>query len=105
MGSQLYSTTLTLLDNASGSVDGDPALWPGGYGFFSAEGTFSGGNVQLQFQTPRGTWLAVGSAVLLSADGLGGFFLPPGLIRATSSAGSGLYAYAYPIITTTKLGS
>lgn len=106
MFSQRYNTNFTLLDNASGAVNGAEATWPGGYGFFSGEGTFNAGSVRLQFASARGTWLDVGSSVTLAANGLGGFFLPPGKIRAvTTGAPSAMYAYAYPIPTIVQTGA
>jgi len=84
-----------LLSNASAT--GSAAQWGGGAGVFSACGTFSGATVTLQFLGPDGsTWVAVGSDTTLTANGGGGFVLPPGQIRAAISGGppSGMYAQA-----------
>ena len=84
-----------LLSNASAT--GSAASWPGGYGVFSAAGTFGGATVTLQFLGPDGsTWIAVGVDTTITSAGGGVFALPPGQIRAAVSGGSpsGLYAQA-----------
>lgn len=85
----------SLLSNASAT--GASANWGGGVGVFMVSGTFGGGTVSLQFQGPDGTtWITAGPDTSLTANGAGGFVLPPGRIRALVSGGtpSALYAQA-----------
>jgi len=87
-----------LLSNASATGSG--VAWPGGIGAFQALGTFGGATVKLQALLVDGsTWSDVGVDVTLTAAGMGGFLLPPCLIRAAVSGGapSALYASAYRI--------
>ena len=87
-----------LLSNASAT--GTAQAWPGGYGVFTAAGTFGGSTVTFQFLGPDATtWIAVGSDTTLTAAGGGAFLLPPGTIRAAVSGGtpSALYAQADPV--------
>ena len=84
----------TLLSNASAT--GSAATWPGGAGFFQAEGTFDGASVDLQIQTPNGTWVDVGGETRITANGMGFFYAPAGQVRAAVSGGTSptaLYAY------------
>lgn len=64
--------------------------WPGGIGVFSAEGTWNGATLTLQFVGPDGaTLITAGSATTLTANGAGVFYLPKCLLQATvSSAGA-----------------
>ena len=69
--------------------------WPGGVGMFSAEATWGGGTVSLEFKTPNGTWIAVGADTTLTANGGAGFLLPAGTaIRAAVTTATAVYAYA-----------
>lgn len=85
---------LKLLVN--GSATGTAQRWPGGKGFFSAAGTFSGATVSLQYQGPdNSTWITPASASLTAAGGFV-FELPPCNMRALVAGGapSGLYVNA-----------
>jgi hypothetical protein len=73
--------------------------WPGGRGVFSVWGTFGSGTCALQWSPDDGTtWIAADRSgdtfVTLTANGTGGFELPPGKIRAalTGSTSPSLYA-------------
>lgn len=86
---------LTLASNAA--VTGNAVDWPGGNGAFYAEGTFGGGTVKLQTQSPNGTWMDVGTATTLTAAGVGGFTLPAGPIRVNIATATAVFAYAVGI--------
>lgn len=73
--------------------------WEGGNGAFYAEGTFGGGSVRLQTQSPNGTWMDVGAGTTLTANGVGGFSLPAGSIRALVATATAVFAYAVGIPT------
>lgn len=90
----MRAARLDLLNNESAT--GAVGTWPGGRGLFSADGTFGGATVKLQFLGPAGNWLDAGTYTTLTAAGGGNFDLPQGQIRAAVSGGtpSGLYAYA-----------
>ena len=92
MANDFSGTTYTLVSN--GSVTGSPQWWPGGAGEFTAEATWGGGTVKLQTQTQNGTWIDVGPDVILTANGGGGFYLPPSMIRASVATATVVYAYA-----------
>lgn len=85
---------LKLLVN--GSATSAAQRWPGGKGFFSASGTFSGATLALQFLGPDGvTWVTPTSASLVAAGGFI-FELSPVDIRVLVTGGppSGMYANA-----------
>lgn len=88
---------LTLATNAS--VTGNPVDWPGGNGAFFAEGTFGGGTVKLQVQSPNGTWMDVGTATTLTASGVGGFIAPAGPMRVNITTATAVFAYVVGIPT------
>lgn len=84
-----------LLSNEAAT--GSASQWGGGSGVFSVCGTFGGATVSLQFMGPDGaTWIDAGGYTTLTANGGGGFVLPPSKIRAYVSGGtpSALYAQA-----------
>jgi hypothetical protein len=85
---------LTLAANAS--ADGAAVQWTGGHGFFTAEATFGGGTVKLQFKTLNGTWIDVPGASLTAA-GAKEFYAPAGELRASIATATGVYAYVHPI--------
>lgn len=85
---------LALLVNA-GVGNGTAAQWQGGRGTFTAEATFGGGTVKLQYMTMNGTWVDVASGSL-SAAGTLAFELPIGQIRAVATTATAVYAYAHP---------
>lgn len=95
--------TLTLLEN-SGAATSAGKDWGGGYGCLFGEGSFNGGSMALEAQTPNGTWIAVGTATTLTANGLGGFFLPECKIRVVTTLGTGFYAYVRQMNTPTISG-
>lgn len=89
------AASLDLLSNASAT--GDAMDWSGGTGVFAVTATWSGATVKLQAMLPDGsTWGDVGANTTLTADGMGGFVLPPCRVRAAVSGGppSGVYASA-----------
>lgn len=85
---------LTLASNAS--ADGAATFWYGGHGLFTAEATWGGGTVKLQFKSLNGTWLDVPSASL-TANGAKEFYAPPGELRASVATATAVYAYAHPM--------
>lgn len=80
---------IDLLSNAS--VSSGQFDWPGGIGVMYAEATWGGGTVKLQCQTPQGTWVDVGAGVTFTANGVGGFTLPAGPIRASVATATAVY--------------
>lgn len=66
------------------------ATWPGGRGTVIASGTFGGATTKLQVQNPTTTdWVDVGAAATLTAPGMFGFELPPGVqVRMLTSGGT-----------------
>lgn len=87
----MNSAGVLLLSNASAT--GAAAKWPGGRGLFTAEATFGGGSVALEYLGPNGSWLAT-PTVSLSANGGALFELPPGEIRAAVVTATAVYARA-----------
>lgn len=85
---------LTLLSNAVATGAWLP--WQGGRGFFTAEATFGGGTVKLEFKSLNGTAIDVPSASLTAA-GAKEFNLPIGEIRANVATATAVFAYAHPI--------
>ena len=79
-----------LLENASAT--GSAATWKGGKGLFTAEATWGGGTVKLQFMSRNGTWVDV-TDNSLTANGATPFELPPGQIRAHVATATVVYAY------------
>ena len=77
-----------------GSVTSVPFVWPGGPGIFTAEATFSGGTVKLQYLSDNLTWLDVGPDTTLLANGGAGFLLPQNAqIRCSITTATVVYAY------------
>jgi len=68
--------------------------WRGGIGLFSAEATWGGGTVKLQYKGPNGTAIDAGVDTTLTANGGGLFELPPGNIRASITTATAVYASA-----------
>ena len=81
----------TLVSN--GSATGSAALWKGGRGISTAEATWGGGTVKLQFKTLNGTWVDYPSGSL-TANGALAFELAAGEIRANVATATAVYAYA-----------
>jgi hypothetical protein len=68
--------------------------WPGGKGVFSAQATWGGGTVALQFQiADDSTWITPTDGSL-TADGAFIFELPPCLIRVAITTATGVDARA-----------
>ncbi len=89
----MASGDLTLLDN--GTVTGAWMDWRGGQGLFTAEGTFNGATIKLQFRTANGTALDAGTDTTLTADGGGRFFLPLSQIRVNiTGSPTAVFAFA-----------
>jgi hypothetical protein len=89
------SERFTLISN--GSATGSSVIWRGGKGTFIVTGTFGGATVTLQFLgIDDTTWVDVGAEAALTADGIVGFELAAGMIRAEVVGGtpSALYAAA-----------
>ena len=86
---------LTLVSNASAT--GSAVDWLGGKGVFTAEATWGGGTVKLQFKTANSTtWVDVPNNSM-TANGLTSFELPAGQIRANIATATAVYAFAHPI--------
>ena len=89
----MASGDLTLLSNAAAT--GAWLKWRGGQGLFTAEATWNGATVKLQFRTVNDTVLDAGTDTTLTADGGGRFFLPQCEIRAfVSGSPTAVYAFA-----------
>ena len=85
-------TSYTLAANASATSN--EFIWQGGPGAFTAEATFGGGTITLQYQTGNGTWISVGPDTTLTANGGAGFILPLGTpIRVSIATATAVYAY------------
>lgn len=79
--------------NAAPAASSD-FYWPGGNGSLLVEGTIGGATVQLQLQSPNGSWLNVGAGV--TAVGVTDFTVPDGRVRVTITGGtpSAMFIYA-----------
>lgn len=81
---------ITLFSSQGADGNGDAVEWLGGRGVFSAWGTFGSGTCKLQWSPDDGTtWLNVDQSgdtfVTFTANGVGGFELPWGYVRAVLS--------------------
>lgn len=83
---------LPLAENAT-TGNGTAYAWKGGKGIFTAEATWGGGSVKLQYQTANGTWLDVTNGSF-TANGYLSFDLPPGMLRVVIATSTVVYAYA-----------
>jgi len=83
---------VVLLSNEA--VTSEWKQWPGGVGLFSAEATWGGGSVSLEYKLPNGTAVAAGANTTLTANGGGLFELPPCQIRAAVVVATAAYATA-----------
>jgi hypothetical protein len=73
-------------DGTVATEDTVETWWQGGPGFFVAESSnWGGGSVTLQWRTPNGTYITVGSAAVLSANGCVAVNLPRGCVKALVS--------------------
>ncbi len=70
----------------------DAIGWAGGPGVFSAWGTWGGATAKLQWSPDGSTWLDVDRSgdtfCTLTANGGGGFTLPPCTVRANITGGT-----------------
>ena len=87
------ANTIPLLVNANAT--GSAQDWDGGRAVFMVEGTISGATLQLQYQSPQGTWLAVSGASATAAGASAAVEVPPGQVRCLVTGGtpSALYAW------------
>lgn len=69
----------------TGNTSSDPIKWNGGPGVVIADGTWGSGTLTLQARRAgsAGAWIAVGSNVTFTANGLGGFTLGDCDLRLT----------------------
>ena len=77
------------------SATGSAVGWQGGAGVFSVTGTFGSATVKMQWSPDDGTtWIDVDASgdtnVTFTAAGGGAFVLPPCLVRANVSGGTGV---------------
>lgn len=79
---------------SSNTANATQQYWIGGRGVFMAEAS-AFGTVTLQYQSPNGTWLNVGSDAVLAANGMVGVELPPGKVRVALSGTTAAAAYLY----------
>lgn len=87
----MQSAGVSLLSNAAAT--GSWVDWPGGTGHFTAEATWGGGTVGLEYMGANGTAIAPAGGSL-SANGGFVFDLPPGKIRAAVATATAVYARA-----------
>lgn len=94
---QVSSTRLDLiLNDVAATQAQNTTYWYGGRGTFIVEaGTWGGGSVTLEWQSPQGTWIVAGPEGIVTQNALVGFELPPGYIRATRATATGVYAYIF----------
>ena len=78
----------------NGSATSDAHVWQGGKGVFAVVGTWSGATITLQALGPdETTWIDAGTTAILTEDGIVGFDLAGGQIRAeVVGSPSGIYA-------------
>lgn len=93
--SEISNTRLDLIsDDVAATQAINTTYWNGGRGTFIVEaGTWGGGSVTLEWQSPQGTWIVAGPEGIVTQNALVGFELPPGYIRATRATATGVYAY------------
>lgn len=78
--------TITLIDNAA--VTGDDHFFPGGHGEITVEATtWAVSTVTLERKTSNGTYIPVGTETTFTENGMAGFLLAEGIIRASISGG------------------
>lgn len=87
----MQTASLKLLTNSS--ADSAVMQWPGGRGWFSAKGTWGGGNATLKFLLPDGITYAQACAPL-TADGGVAFELPPCSVFVDVTTATAVYARA-----------
>lgn len=85
-----------ILNDVGASVS---QAWQGGCGVFTGEGTFGGGSIALQMQTPNGTWVPVNAEGTLTPISLiiassANFKAPAGNLRAVPTTATAVFAYA-----------
>lgn len=101
----MHTASAELFNNAGAAGNGTTVAWPGGRGVVTAEGTWGGSSLSLEYLGPHGAWIpvtvlnpatATSTALALTANGMFLFELPPGKIRGVLTGGtpSALYATA-----------
>lgn len=79
----------------NGSATSSAKLWRGGKGTFVVNATWAGATITLQYKSPDGsTWISLGTDAALTANGLCGFELAAGEIRAAVTGGPPSAVYA-----------
>lgn len=78
----------------NGSATSPSFRWNGGNETAFFEGTFNTASLQLQTQSPNGTWMNVGAAITTAS--VANFTLPDGALRVAVTGGppSALFVYA-----------
>jgi hypothetical protein len=67
----------------------DSVAWSGGFGTVIVAGTWGGGTAKLQASPDNGTtWVDVGTDVTFTANGMGNFQLPPGVLLRLDLSGA-----------------
>ncbi len=82
-----------MVNSVAATAGSGDTKWMGGRGTFMAEATFGGGSVKLQYKTPNGTFVDIGTGGSLTANGLIGFELPPGELKVVVVTATAVYAY------------
>ena len=79
------STTHSVNLLSNGTATGDAKQWPGGRGVALCAASFdTSASIALQILLPDGsTYVDVSTETTFTADGLGGFDLPPCILKAT----------------------
>lgn len=90
---------IDLLSNAGAGNGTAATLQVAGWYQLYAEATWSGGNVQLQFQSPQGTWINIGATI--TANGVLNLQLAAGQYRAVVTTSSAVFASLLPTPTMT----
>lgn len=97
MSEAVSNTRLDLILNDTATTQARNATyWEGGRGTMMVEaGSWGGGSVTLEYQSPQGTWIVAGPEGIITQNGLVGFELPPGYVRATRATATGVYCYIF----------
>lgn len=99
----MHTASADLFSNSTGAGNGATVPWPGGRGVVTAEGTWGGSSLGLEYQGPHGSWIpvtvldpadATSTALALTANGMFLFELPPGKIRGVLTGGTPSAFYA-----------
>lgn len=90
---------IDILSNASAGTSSAVAVQVPGWYLLYAEATWSGGNVQLQFQSPQGTWINKGNTI--TANGDQALQLSAGQYRVVVTTATAVFCSLLPIPTMT----